>query len=144
MACRGGSGVGCDAQVTFEAAAWCDRAAGDLAPAADQPDMLEIWQEGVENGRLQLWAILADGARIGSLVWCAESEHGGGRALVVQGAGARPCGVNLVACIDAAFAGIAKAMGGATLRFWTIREGMARRAARIGYARRYVMEREIL
>lgn len=130
-------------QIDFRAALWDARAESDLAPAEGAAGDLDFWREGVTAGRLALWSIMADGERVGSLVWTSEIEHGGGRALVVQAMGARPCGVDLVVYADTAFAAMARAMGGASLRFWTSRRGMVRKTETLGYARRYVMEKEI-
>ena len=104
---------------------------------------LDFWREGVTAGRLVLWSIMADGARVGSLVWTSEIEHGGGQALVVQAMGARPCGVDLLPYVDTVFGAMARAMGGASLRFWTSRPGLVRKAQALGFSRRYVMEKEI-
>lgn len=112
-------------------------------PDATETD-IAVWQEGVETGRLQLWAVMHGDARIGTLIWEVENDYDGTSAIVVQALYARPVrGVDVFAQVDRIMTDFAKLTGVTTLRFWTIREGLKRKSERAGYKARYVMERAL-
>lgn len=105
---------------------------------------LEIWQAGVESGRLQLWAIMAGESRVGTVIWNVETEADGAAVIVVQALYARPVrGVDMFAQVEAVFAHLAMLTGVSALRFWTVRPGLKRKAERAGYKARFVMERAL-
>lgn len=109
-----------------------------------QPGDVDIWQAGVEDGRLQLWAVMYGDARIGTLIWEVETHHDGTAAIVVQAIYAQPVkGVDVFAQVNRIMADFAKLTGVGTLRFWTVREGLRRKAERAGFKPRYVMERPL-
>lgn len=114
-----------------------------LLPGCNHRDR-EIWQAGVESGRLQIWAVIAGEKRVGTVVWNVETEADGRAVIVVQALFSRPvAGVDMFAQVEAAFAHLARLTGVSELRFWTVRPGLKRKAERAGYTARYVMERAV-
>ena len=131
------------AQIGFQATAWDDRAAADLAAAQTGPETLDAWRGCVKRGKVQLWAVLADGERIGTMAWEAYQDAGGGPVLAVLALAAKPMQGQTLRAVDAVFRAMAQDAGGATLRFNTARRGLVRQSERLGFSRRYVMEKEV-
>lgn len=131
--------------MTFNPAAFDQVAEGHFRglPGSDARDLM-IWRDGVDSGRLFLFAILHRGRRVGSMIWTVETEADGARALVVQAMFSEPVrGVDMFAQVNARMGEFARLMGLHCLRFWTVREGLRRKAQRAGYVARYVMERAV-
>lgn len=126
-------------------AGWDGRARADLGRIRDfRPRDLAVLRRHVEAGRWFLFAIEADGRRVGSLVWSVEVEGDGEKSLIVNGIGAEPVpGLDVVALVLAEFEAMGRKIGARALRFWTSREGLRARMERAGFSRRYVMEREL-
>lgn len=130
--------------ITFEPAEWSDDTRDDLARIAshDGRDLI-VFRTLIARGDMDLMDVLADGKRIGCLVWsiCAEM---GRNVLVVNACAARPvAGVSVAETVHESFRAFAGAIGCRKVRCWTKRPGLVRVLERAGYeSAHYVMERE--
>lgn len=127
----------------FSPASWSDQIAADLRSIAahDERDVM-AFRHQVEAGEMQAMDILANGQRVGSLVWSLAHEPDG-RDLVLNAVAAQPvAGVSLAREILWRWREMAKGLGARRLRFWTRRRGLVRILEQQGALASYVVELE--
>lgn len=123
---------------------WSDQVAAELRGiAAHTARDVAVFRRQIEAGEMQLMEILADGERVGCLVWSVAQEIDG-RALVLNAVAARPVqGVSLAREILGRWRELGRALGARWVRCWTQRPGLVRTLAQDGATASYVIEAEI-
>lgn len=131
-----------DAEVTFRQAEWSDETERELARIEDvTPRDIEVFRQQVQRGAFNLMDILADGRRVGLVIWSVETELDG-FSLVMNATSADPvAGVDLADTVADKFEQTARACGARAVRCWTSRPGLVRKMEMRGASRRYAMEK---
>lgn len=131
-------------KVTFERGAWSNEVERDLWEIGDMTDReVKIYRDAVIIGRFQLWDILENERRVGTLIWSVQKEPDG-LTFVVNAGAVRGADASVLAAGTEAFVSMARRSGARSVLCWTERAGLMRRLEREFSARRkYVMEIEL-
>ncbi|PJE25766.1 hypothetical protein SAMN06297129_2447 [Pseudooceanicola antarcticus] len=127
----------------FSPVSWSDQIAADLRSIAahDERDV-SAFRRQVEAGEMQAMDILANGQRVGCLVWSLAHEPDG-CDLVLNAVAARPVeGVSLAREVLWRWRAMARGLGARRLRCWTQRPGLVRILQQEGGIASYVVELE--
>jgi hypothetical protein len=119
--------------LTLQIAGWDSAASNHLCMVPDAAAYLADWRRLVVEGEAQLWAVMHEGARIGSVVWEAVADAGGGRIHVLAAGCAPIPGQSLVSVLDKTFRALAGAAGVPAIGCETVRPGMVRRLRAMGW-----------
>lgn len=101
---------------------------------------LSIYQARIENGDWQALGLQVNGETVAAMVWSVETDEAGS-AVVINALGGKPVkGVDLTRAAAHLAKTCGAALGATTLRFWTEREGLKRKAEAMGFKSKYVLE----
>lgn len=101
---------------------------------------LNIFQMRIESGDWQALGLQVNGETVAAMVWSVETDEAGS-AVVINALGGKPVkGIDVTRAAIHLAKTCGAALGATTLRFWTEREGLKRKAESMGFNSKYVLE----